>query len=397
MAVIKPSLLGKRVILIVLDSVGMGALPDAETYGDAGAHTLKHIALKSGRLKLPHLAALGLGNIDDLAGIPPAASPQGSYGKLAEVSWGKDTNIGHWELAGLVQKNPFPTYPDGFPPEVIESFSRAIDRSVLGNIPASGTEIIKQLGEEHIQTGSPIVYTSADSVFQIAAHEDIIPPAELYRMCEAARNILCEPHNVLRVIARPFIGTPGAFKRTPRRKDFSLPPPGDTLLDRLQEAHINVIGIGKIGDIFAQRGLTESWHTGNNRDGMKKIITALDKYSPGLIFANLVDFDMLYGHRNNVTGYAQALMEFDEWLPRLTNKLEKQDLLIVTSDHGCDPTHPGTDHTREHALLLVYGPGIKPGINLRIRQSLADVGQSIAQMLGIAPLDYGKSFRQRLI
>ncbi len=387
----------KRVVIIVLDSLGLGALPDAEKYGDAGAHTLGHIDRKLAGIKLPNLAALGLGNIDDFVGIKPVATPMGCYGKLAITSWGKDTNIGHWELAGLVQTKPFPTYPDGFPAEVIEAFSRAIGRSVLGNIPASGTEIIEELGAEHLRTGYPIVYTSADSVFQIAAHEELVPPTELYRICRIARQLLVSPHNVLRVIARPFIGQPGSFKRTAGRRDFALPPPGDTLLDRLHKAEIKVTGIGKIGDIFSQRGISESRHTESNQDGMQKIIGALKQLKTGMIFANLVDFDMLYGHRNDVAGYARALQEFDEWLPRLINNLGEQDLLIITSDHGCDPTTPGTDHTREYALLLVYGAGIKSGVDLGTGGSLADVGQSVAEALGISPLGNGESFWRRLV
>ncbi len=387
----------KRVVIIVLDSLGLGALPDAAAYGDAGAHTLAHIARKVGGLQLPNLAALGLGNIDDFMGIRPTTTPGGCYGKLALASWGKDTNIGHWEMAGLVQSQPFPTYPNGFPAEVIEAFSRAIGRSVLGNIPASGTEIIEELGEEHLKTGSPIVYTSADSVFQIAAHEDIISPTELYSICRTARQLLVKPHNLLRVIARPFSGQAGSFTRTPGRRDFALPPPGDTLPDRLCKAHIKVIGIGKIGDIFKQRGISESRHTKSNQDGMQKVLDACKNTKAGLIFANLVDFDMLYGHRNDVVGYARALEEFDAWLPKLTNILGEQDLLIITSDHGCDPTFPGTDHTREYALLLVYGPGIKAGIDLGTGDSLADVGQSIAAALGITALDRGESFWGRLL
>ncbi len=382
----------RRVVLIVLDSVGIGALPDAHLYGDAGAHTLSHIDRQVGGLQLPNMQTLGLGNIDKFIGIKRVKNPIGSYGKLAIASCGKDTNIGHWELAGLVQKKPFPTYPNGFPQEIITPFCKAIRRDILGNTAASGTEIIKQLGAEHLRTGCPIVYTSADSVFQIAAHEDIIPLNKLYKICETARRLLIAPHNVLRVIARPFTGTPDAFIRTPYRRDFALPPPEDTLLDKLQQAGITVIGIGKIGDIFSVRGIKQSRHTKSNQDGMAAILKAMNKYKSGLIFANLVDFDMLYGHRNDVSGYERALCAFDTWLPRLSDKMRPDDLLIITSDHGCDPTYAGTDHTREYALLLVYGKNIAQGVNLGAGSSLSNVGQSIADIFKIGSLEHGVSF-----
>ncbi len=374
-----------RVILIVLDSVGVGALPDADQYGDAGTNTLAHVAQQVGGLRLPNFAALGLGHIGEFCGIEAVPQPLGCFGKFGELSAGKDTSTGHWEMMGIISAHPFPTYPEGFPPEIIQALTKEIGRLVLGNKTASGTEIMDELGAQHMQTGWPIVYTSADSVFQIAAHEEIIPVDELYRMCESARKMLTFPHNVLRVIARPFVGKPGDFHRTERRRDFSLTPPGDTLLDKLQRAGIPTVGIGKIGDIFAQRGLDADIHTKNNMDGVDKILDCMRRYDrgvtpfKGLIFANLVDFD------------TQWVMELDRRLPEITGGLRPGDLLIFTSDHGCDPTTPGTDHTREYGLLLAYGPSIKSGVNWGTRRSFADLGQTLAKIFNVPPLPCGCS------
>ncbi|MGE5508650.1 MAG: phosphopentomutase [Chitinophagales bacterium] len=384
-----------RVALIVLDSVGAGALPDAKFYGDEGANTLGNISRAVGGLELPHLERLGLGRILSMAGVPPASRPEGAFGRLAEQAAGKDTTTGHWELTGVVLKRPFPVYPDGFPPEVMSAFEAAIGRKTLGNVAASGTEIIARLGEEHLRTGAPIVYTSADSVFQVAAHESVIPVLELYRMCEAARRLLVGAHGVGRVIARPFVGKPGGFTRTPHRRDFSLPPPQPTLLDRLVTAGIPVTGIGKIEDIFAGRGLTSAVHTGSNREGMEETLKWLLE-GEGLGFTNLVDFDMVYGHRNDVRGYAAALAAFDAFLPRLLSALRPMDLLLITADHGCDPTVPGTDHTREYAPLLAAGPSVRQGVDLGTRETFADVGATVAEWLGGPPQPVGRSFTQEL-
>lgn len=384
-----------RTILIVLDSVGIGALPDAKRYGDEGADTLGHVAEASGGLKLPNLVRLGLGNVRPLVGVPPADRPSAAYGRLAEASAGKDTTTGHWEMAGLVLDRPFPVYPDGFPPEVIEPFTRAIGRGILGNKAASGTEIIADLGEEHLRTGRPIVYTSADSVFQVAAHEGVIPVEELYRMCRVAREILVEPHGVGRVIARPFGGEPGAFYRTPRRRDFSLAPPRPTLLDVLSGAGIPVTGIGKIEDIFAGRGVTAARHTANNREGMEETRRWLYR-GEGLCFTNLVDFDMLYGHRNDVRGYAEALEAFDAFLPSLLTGLRDFDLLIITADHGCDPTTLGTDHTREYVPFLGVGPLVRGGVNLGTRPTFADIGATVSEWLEGPPLPVGTGFAEAI-
>lgn len=386
-----------RIIVIVLDSVGVGALPDAPVYGDAGANTLAHVAEAVGGLALPNLEALGLGHVGEFTGIRRMGHPDSCYGKMGELSRGKDTTTGHWEMAGLVLEEPFPIYSAGFPPEVIEAFQRAIRRKVLGNRPASGTEIIKELGEEHLRTGSPIVYTSADSVFQIAAHEQVVPVEDLYRMCREARRLLRPPHQVARVIARPFIGEPGDFVRTERRRDFSVEPPGQTLLDGLLIAGQPVVGIGKIGDLFANRGLTRSVHTGSNAAGMEETVRTLKAVPRGLIFVNLVDFDTLYGHRNDPAGYARALAEFDARLPELLNGLRPGDLLCLTADHGNDPTTPGTDHTREYVPLLAYGPRLARGVNLGTRRTFADLGQTIADALGAKRLAWGESFLHSLL
>src|SRR5690349_18902210 len=326
-----------RVIWIVLDSVGIGEMPDAAAYGDAGSDTLGNIA-RQRAMHLPHMAALGLGNIKPLAGIPAAASPAGAFGRCALASPGKDTTTGHWEMAGIHLDKPFPVYPNGFPREIMEEFERRIGRDTLGNKPASGTEIIKELGEEHMRTGSPIVYTSADSVFQVAAHEEVIPLFELYKICETAREILRGKHEVGRVIARPFVGSPGSLTRTSNRHDYAVPPPKGMLLDRLAEKDVDVFAIGKIFDVFLGRGIGDYHTTKSNADGMEKTLQAMDSFDGGLIFVNLVDFDQLYGHRNDVEGYARALEAVDGWIPSLEARLRPDDLAILTADHGCDPT-----------------------------------------------------------
>ena len=388
----------KRAIIIVLDSVGIGALPDAEEYGDQGADTLGNICRAMGGLTLPHLEKMGLGNIASLEGIPPSPSPTAAYGKLREKSRGKDTTVGHWEIAGLVKEKSFPVYPEGFPRELIEEFEEQIGRKTLGNRAASGTEIIKELGQEHIRTGYPIVYTSADSVFQIAAHEEVIPVEELNRMCRQARRLLRGEHAVARVIARPFTGKPGNFTRTAHRHDFSLPPPEDTLLDVLINHGKKNYGVGKIFDIFAGKGISETVSIEDNMDGVDKTLKVMEKEGFSLIFTNLVDFDMKYGHRRNVSAYARALQEFDERVPEILRKLKREDLLFITADHGCDPTFSAhTDHTREYIPLLVTGAIIQGGVNLGIRDSFADIAQTIAEYLEIPKLQYGTSFLKSIL
>lgn len=382
----------KRVVLLILDGVGVGALPDAPKYGDEGSNTLGNLAALLEGLSLPHLESLGLGNIGGFKGIKPADNPLAFWGKMAERSAGKDTTTGHWELTGLILNKPFPTYPRGFPSHIIEAFTCAIGRDILGNKTASGTEIIKELGLEHIRTGRPIVYTSADSVFQIAAHEEVIPPQELYRYCQTARDILKGEDGVGRVIARPFLGREGNFYRTERRRDFSLPPLQPTLLDRLKEQNIPVYGVGKLDDIFAGRGFTRWVHLKNNTEELKEIYRCLQEQPEGLIFANLGDFDSLYGHRNDALGFYGALKEVDDFLPRILGSIKEGELFIITADHGCDPTTPSTDHSREYVPLLVYSPGKPKGRFLGTRETFADVGQSIAQYFGISRLDVGTSF-----
>jgi len=381
----------KRVVLIVLDSVGIGELPDADLYGDKGSNTLANTALKVGGFSLPNFEKLGLGKIYPILGLKENIKALGAYGKMGEKSPGKDTTTGHWELSGLILDKPFPVYPNGFPPDLIKRFEEAIGRKTLGNKPASGTAIIEELGEEHLKTGYPIVYTSADSVFQIAAHEEVIPLEELYQMCKIARGLLTGEHAVGRVIARPFIGTPGNFKRTPNRHDYSLEPTGKTVLDKLVEKGFEVYGVGKIYDIFAGRGLT--WHesTKNNEDGILKTIDLLAKDFTGLLFTNLVDFDMVYGHRNDAAGYYGALKQFDSYLPQIIEKLRDDDLLIITADHGCDPTTPSTDHSREYVPIMVYGKGVKEDVNLGVRQTFADVAATIEEIFSLEP-GVGQSF-----
>jgi phosphopentomutase len=382
----------KRLILIVMDSAGAGELPDASNYGDEGSNTLGNIAAAIDGFSLPNLEMLGLGFIEGLEMYSRNVSPKACYGKMAEKSPGKDTTTGHWEIAGVILDRPFPVYPDGFPPSVMEEFEKSISRKTLGNYPASGTEIIKELGEEHIRTGYPIVYTSADSVFQIAAHEEVIPVDKLYEMCRIARKILSGEHAVGRVIARPFIGKDGNFTRTERRHDFSLEPTGVSVLDKIKEKGLQVRGVGKINDIFAGRGLTHTVTIKNNMDGVDKTIDFMKEEFSGLIFTNLVDFDMHYGHRNDIAGYANALKEFDARLPEIVQNMKEEDILIITADHGCDPTIEGTDHTREYVPLLVYGEKIKKGVDLGIRSTFADIAQTLAELLEIQHDFKGKSF-----
>jgi phosphopentomutase len=387
----------ERIIWIVLDSVGIGALPDAADYDDAGRNTLGHIA-KSRPLALPNLVSLGLANIAPLDQLTPPARPEGCYGKGATHSPGKDTTTGHWEMAGIWLPQAFPVYKHGFPRELIEQFERAIGRKAIGNKPASGTEIIKELGEEHVRTGFPIVYTSGDSVFQIAAHEDVIPIAKLYRMCEIARKMLDGPNKVGRVIARPFTGVPGNFRRTERRHDYAVEPPHPMLMDVLVERKIPIFGIGKIHDIYNGRGVDHYVTTKNNADGMQKLHATLAEQKTGLIFANLVDFDMLYGHRKDVEGFAKSLEEFDLLLAPLLKAMAPQDLLMITADHGCDPdpAWPTTDHSREYVPIVTYSKAGKRGVNLGIRDTLADMGQTIADNFGAA-IPHGKSFLPQIV
>ncbi|HHV64800.1 MAG TPA: phosphopentomutase [Peptococcaceae bacterium] len=386
----------KRAVLIVMDSVGVGEMPDSWEYGDQGSNTLANIAKEVGGLHLPNLRELGLGNIINVPHLIPAAEPQANYGKLAERSKGKDTTTGHWELAGIILDKPFPVFPKGFPKEFIKEFERRIGREVLGNEVASGTEIINRLGPEHVATGKPIVYTSADSVFQIAAHEEVIPLEELMAICQTAREMLVGDLRVSRVIARPFIGEAGNYQRTANRHDFSVKPPGPTLLDHVLASNQRVWAVGKINDIFAGQGISEFTPTKDNMDGVNKTIEYLKRDEPGLIFANLVDFDMLYGHRNNVQGYAKALEEFDARLPEILAELKKEDMLIITADHGCDPTTSSTDHSREYVPVLIYGSPCQKGINLGIRKTFADVGATIAEYLDLKPLAAGESFYQMI-
>ena len=381
-----------RVTIIVLDSVGIGEMPDADKYGDKGSDTLGNISKVRGGLNLPVMANLGLGNIHEIIGVPPAENPNGLYGKMAETSNGKDTTTGHWEIAGIITEMPFPTYPNGFPDEVIKPYEELIGTKTLGNYPASGTVIIEELGEEHMKTGYPIVYTSADSVFQIAAHEDIIPIPRLYEICDIARKLLTGKHMVGRVIARPFTGKPGSFSRTSRRHDYSVSPPEKTLLNYLQDAGYDVIGVGKIKDIFNGSGVTESHKMNGNMSGLEVTRELLKKESKGLIFTNLVDFDMIYGHRNNVEGYAKALEETDQFLPQILDAMKMDDLLIITADHGCDPTTPSTDHSREYIPLLVYSPAIKGGVNLGVRKSFSDIAKTIDDIFKLGKIKHGESF-----
>ncbi len=386
-----------RILIIVLDGLGVGELPDACDYGDEGCFTLGNIALTLGGIELPNLAEMGLGNIVPVKGIKPADNPRGCFGKMLEKSAGKDTITGHWEMAGLILDEPFPLFSQGFPREVIEPFEKAIGKKVLGNKAASGTVVIEELGVKHLETGSPIVYTSADSVFQIAAHVGVVPAETLYQWCEIARKILRGKYAVGRVIARPFTGTPGCFVRTPGRKDYPLQPFEKTLLDYLKEQGQEVISIGKIYDIFAGCGVTKSYPTKGNKEGMETIKKVLQQPATGLIFANLVDFDMLFGHRNDSHGYYLALKEFDCFLPKLYDILQPGDMMIITADHGCDPTMESTDHTREYVPLLVYGKKVNKGINLGIRGTFADVAATVAEIFHIEGIKNGTSFAREVL
>ncbi|MFN2454299.1 MAG: phosphopentomutase [Pyrinomonadaceae bacterium] len=385
----------ERITLIVLDSVGIGAMPDAAEWGDAGADTLGHI-LQSRAVNLPTLQAYGLGNIRSLENVAPVARPRASYGRCTLRSNGKDTTTGHWELAGIILERAFPTFPQGFPPKIIERFVKETNvPGVLGNVAASGTDIINQLGAEHVRTGKPIVYTSADSVFQIAAHEKIIPVPELYEICETARRILQGEDRVGRVIARPFEGEAGAFKRTENRHDYAVPPPPDNLLPTLAAANLDVVCIGKVGSVYDSLGVTQDLPAKNNDQSIEQTIRALKDNSRGLIFANLVDFDMLYGHRRDIEGYARALEHFDARLPEIEAALNERDLLIITADHGNDPAYKGSDHTREYTPLLVYGKLARAGVNLGTRGSLADIGQTVADNFGLK-IAAGESFLREI-
>jgi len=386
----------KRVFLIVLDSFGIGAMPDAESFGDRDVNTLASCAA-SEKLDIKTLCAAGLGNVDGVSCLNAATMPMGAYGRMAEASRGKDTTIGHWELAGIVSETPLPTYPEGFPEAVLAPFRAATGRGVLANAPWSGTAVIEKYGAEHMKTGDLIVYTSADSVFQIAAHEDIVPPEQLYEYCRIARKILVGAHGVGRIIARPFVGTPGNFTRTANRHDFSLEPPKNTLLDAVKAAGLDSIAVGKIQDIFAGRGITEFVYNKSNADGMAHAEHYVNRNFRGLCFVNLVDFDMTYGHRRDIDGYAGALTEFDRWLTGFLPKLGEEDMLIITADHGCDPGYTATtDHTREYVPLLVVGKHVKP-VNLGTRKSFADVAATVAELLGVALDTPGESFAGEIL
>ena len=380
----------KRVFLIVLDSVGCGELPDAAEYGDAGSHTLLHVS-KNENFDMHNMKAMGYFNADGMGVYPFVEDATGAFCKLAERSKGKDTTTGHWEIAGVTSYNPMPTYPNGFPQEILDEFSKATGRGVLCNKTYSGTDVIRDYGEEHMKTGSLIVYTSADSVFQIAAHEDVVPVETLYEYCRMARKILVGEHGVGRVIARPFIGEPGNFTRTPRRHDFSLEPTGKTILDVISDNGLDVLSVGKIIDIFAERGITKFARSENNADGIEKTLAYMDEDFHGLCFTNLVDTDMLYGHRNDVDGYAKALTYFDSKVPEIISKLRDEDILLITADHGCDPTTPSTDHSREYIPLVMYGKNIPAGMNFGVRETFADIGETVLKYLELPSLNVGES------
>jgi phosphopentomutase len=381
----------ERVVVVVLDSVGIGELPDAALYGDQGSNTLGNTAARVS-LAVPHLAAMGLSRLVALHGSAPAASPTAAFGRMAERSAGKDSVTGHWELMGVVLDRPFPTFPHGFPRAWMDDFEQRIGRQAIGNVVASGTAIIDELGPLHMETGYPIVYTSADSVFQIAAHEGIVPVPQLYKWCQAAYDIAVTGHGLGRVIARPFIGLPGSFQRTANRHDYAMPPIAETLLDRLTTAGHQVSAVGKISDLFAGRGISTSHPTKSDAEGVDKVEQLMVTQSKGLIFANLVDFDTLYGHRNDPAGYAANLERFDARVPGLLARLRDDDLLVITADHGNDPTTPSTDHSREHVPILVYGPRVKAGTDIGTRSTFADLGQSLAEVFGVGPLAHGTSF-----
>jgi len=387
-----------RIIVIVLDSVGIGEAPDAAAFGDVGSHTLGNIARVMGGLHVPHMEAMGLANIAILEGVAPQTEPNAAYGKMAEVSAGKDTTSGHWELMGIHLTRSFPVFPDGFPPEVMDRFEAETGRGWLANYPASGTVILDELGEEHMRSGKLIVYTSGDSVFQIAAHEEIVPVDELYRYCEIAREILRGKYEVGRVIARPFVGTPGNFARTANRHDYSVLPPEPTVLNSLKDAGLMVYAVGKIQDIYADVGITDAVHTLHNMDGVDKTIAAmLERKERGLIFTNLVDFDAVFGHRNNPQGYANALAEFDQRLPEIMEALAEDDVLVLTADHGNDPTTAGTDHSREYVPILITGAQVREGVNIGVRESFADLAATIADVLDVQPPPQGESFKSLIL
>jgi phosphopentomutase len=385
-----------RAIVIVVDSLGIGELPDAPAYGDEGSNTLGNIARRI-PLKVPTLRSLGLSRLAPLGAAPQNDAALGAIGRMAEASAGKDSVTGHWEMMGIVLDRPFPVFPHGFPPEIIQEFSRLTGCAVLGNKAASGTEIIEELGPEHMRTGALIVYTSADSVFQIAAHEDVVPIAELYRACEVAYKVVAEGLGVGRVIARPFIGQPGQFSRTSNRHDYALPPCAETLLDRVKDASLPVVAIGKIADLFAGRGITRALHTVSDDEGMDVVVQQIDELDRGLIFANLVDCDSQYGHRNDVTGYAANIERFDARLATVLPRLRPDDLLVITADHGNDPTTPSTDHSREHVPLLATGAAVRKGVDLGTRRTFADLGQTLADLFGVGPLRHGTSFLNDLL
>jgi phosphopentomutase len=387
----------KRIAVIVIDGVGAGELPDAAEYGDVGSNSLSNTARVLGGINLPNLGEIGIGNITPIQGVSPRKETRGAYGKCTEISKGKDSVTGHWELMGVEVKKPFPTYPNGFPPEVLDEFKRLTGYDVLGNKPASGTEIIKELGEEHMRTGKPIVYTSADSVFQIAAHEDIIPIPELYNLCDISRKMLTGEHAVGRVIARPFIGDSAeTFTRTKRRHDYPLLAPTDTMLDTLIKAGHKVYATGKIDDLFGGRGITKTHHSVFNMESIQAMVDFMDEDFTGMLFANLVEFDMTYGHRNDVNGYAQKLEEFDAFVPTIRAKMQPTDIAMVVADHGVDPTTVSTDHSREYIPLLVFGEQVKNNVDLGIRGSFADVAATIAEALAVTPPVIGKSFLQEI-
>ena len=386
----------KRVFLIVLDSFGIGAMPDSESFGDVGVNTLRACA-SSKELQIPNMIAAGLGNIDGVECLPKCSATTGAYARLTEASQGKDTTIGHWEISGLVSNRPLPTYPNGFPQEVLDAFTEATGRGCLCNLPYSGTDVIRDYGEEQLKTGKWIVYTSADSVFQVAAHEELISLDELYDACHKARKLLQGEHGVGRVIARPFVGAPGSFQRTSNRHDYSLEPPGTTLLDALQKAGKATIGVGKIYDIFAGQGVSEHVYNKSNTNGMEHTLNYAAQDFEGLCFVNLVDFDMLYGHRRDIDGYAKALTEFDSWLPKLMEQLGEDDIVMITADHGCDPAYTATtDHTREYVPLLVLGKKVKP-VNLGTRKSFADIAATVAELLDVELDTPGISFASEIL
>lgn len=386
-----------RVIWMVLDSAGIGELPDAAEYGDEGSNTIGNIARAVGGLNLPNMERLGLGRIDGVEEIKKGSLVDGCYGRFAELSKGKDTTTGHWEMSGIVLEQAFPTYPKGFPQDVIKAYEELIGTKVIGNKPASGTAILDELGEEHMKTGYPIVYTSADSVFQIAAHEEIISLEKLYEICEKARELLRGEHAVARVIARPFLGQPGSFTRTPNRRDFSLMPIYETVLDKLKEKAINVMAVGKIEDIFCGQGITEAVHTKDNMDGVDKTLEYMKSDKKGLIFTNLVDFDMKWGHRNDYKAYGEGLEAFDKRLGEILEQMKDSDVLFITADHGCDPTTPSTDHSREYVPFLAYGSSLKKNVNLGTRKTFADMGQTIAEIFELEPIRNGESFLKEII